>query len=200
MKRQLDKCDDILHVIGKRFIATAPPPAAVEDKFTIIAKTWAVKLKELVPLQAVYAEKLINDIFYKAHLEKLTLNSAFQTTYQPANRLQNQTYFQNIEPYRHQTQPYLQPQTLQHHTQPYNQPSHGQQWPVSIQLTYSQLQQKQAYLHMLEEVNLTSCLSHSPEQTNIKDQFQQEQQHLTKEPLLQNEPSNQKKGENSVST
>ncbi|KAF5278229.1 hypothetical protein FQR65_LT15718 [Abscondita terminalis] len=56
-KRQIDKCDQVLNAIGKRFAA----PAAVEGKFTLIGKIWAMKLRDLLHSQAVYAEKLINN-------------------------------------------------------------------------------------------------------------------------------------------
>ncbi|KAF6209213.1 hypothetical protein GE061_014958 [Apolygus lucorum] len=76
-----NKCDEVLDVIGKRL----QQPSHVPDKFGNIGAAWACKLRELDPLQAVHAEKLINDVFYEAQLGNLHRGCSMQIpTRQPS--------------------------------------------------------------------------------------------------------------------
>jgi len=67
-KSQLQECDSILSVIGKRLIEST---SKQENKFDLIGKTWAYKLSEINKEQIIYAEKLINDVLYEAELGNL---------------------------------------------------------------------------------------------------------------------------------
>lgn len=102
-KRRNDKCDEVLDVIQKRFTT----PSNVDDKFTLIGKAWACKLRELSQEQAIHAEKLVNDIFYEAQLG--TLNR-----YCTLHIQQQQNAF--LQPlYNQQMQPCLQPGSSYNH-------------------------------------------------------------------------------------
>lgn len=74
-KRCNNKCDEVLDVIGKHLSG----PSTIADKFTYIGKTWASKLRDLDPQQAIHAEKIINDIFYGAQLRNLNHNCTHST-------------------------------------------------------------------------------------------------------------------------
>lgn len=67
-KNKLDECDNILSIIGKRLKETNTNP---EDKFDIIGKIWAYKLREVNNEQRIHAEKIINDVIYEAELGNL---------------------------------------------------------------------------------------------------------------------------------
>lgn len=43
-----------------------------EDEFDIIAKRWALQLRQMDANQKLHAEKLINDVLYEGLLGKLT--------------------------------------------------------------------------------------------------------------------------------
>lgn len=73
-KRRINKCDEVLDVIGKRL----SEPSTIADKFTDIGKAWASKLRDLDSQQAVHAEKIINDVFYEAQLGNLNRNCSVQ--------------------------------------------------------------------------------------------------------------------------
>lgn len=72
----IDKCDEVLQVIGKRLFENT-----TTNKFTDIGKAWASKLKDLNPHQAVHAEKLINDVFYEAQLGNLNRSCFVQVAH-----------------------------------------------------------------------------------------------------------------------
>ncbi|KAK4886062.1 hypothetical protein RN001_002333 [Aquatica leii] len=183
-KRQIDKCDEILDAIGKRFAT----PAVVDDKFTLIAKTWAMKLRDLIPNQAIYAEKLINDVFYAAQLENLTASCTFQIpSSQPAHRSQNHTYSQHTQPYQQNVQYYN--EQYSHQVQP---------WPSSLPLRpiYSQLQSQPSVqqAQQLPEETDSDAQLHLPHQRN---QYQQEHQRFLEQEPVRKE-SNEHMGGSSV--
>ncbi|KAL5235137.1 hypothetical protein ACI65C_002547 [Semiaphis heraclei] len=115
---QLEECDSILSVIGKRLKESTSKP---ESKFDLIGKTWAYKLSEIKKEQIICAEKLINDVLYEAELGKL--NRHCTLLIRP-----NEPYYDTSAP--------LQSSSTTYHTQP--QPSFRQSFSIQEYPQYLQ--------------------------------------------------------------
>lgn len=66
-------------------------PKMEEDRYDIIAKGFAVKLRELEKRQLIIAEKLINDILFEAEMGSLTLQHKLTT----AAEISSNFYYRN---------------------------------------------------------------------------------------------------------
>lgn len=71
MKR-LRPCDDEEEIKHKIHSCTADPPA--EDRYDMIGRNVATKLREIPNKQRIFAEKLINDVLFEAELGSLNRN------------------------------------------------------------------------------------------------------------------------------
>ncbi|CAG9773533.1 unnamed protein product [Ceutorhynchus assimilis] len=80
-----DKCDEVLDMIGKRLEGYS---IVIVDKFTDIGKVWASKLRDLPTQQAIYAEKIINDVLYEAQMQNLNRNCVLQIPEEPSRNRQ----------------------------------------------------------------------------------------------------------------
>lgn len=54
-------------------------PKMEEDRYDVIAKGFAMRLRELEKRQRIISEKLINDILFEAEMGSLTSNHNFTT-------------------------------------------------------------------------------------------------------------------------
>lgn len=68
-------CNDVLLSVRDHF----KRPKIEEDRYDIIGKGFAVRLRDLEEKQRIIAEKLMNDVLFEAEIGSLTLQHKFTT-------------------------------------------------------------------------------------------------------------------------
>ncbi|XP_060847738.1 uncharacterized protein LOC132927255 [Rhopalosiphum padi] len=70
-------------------------PKIEEDRFDVISKGFAMRLRELEKRQRIIAEKLINDILFEAEMGSLTLNHKFTTAAETTSSFYSRNHSSN---------------------------------------------------------------------------------------------------------